>query len=381
MNHLGTIPILLALVATSGHRLADEPKSSWITFLSHRTGGNLLYRMHPDGSGLESIFGGELKDVPGLAKGMTWYREPHWTRQSPDGRFFLSWTIDRVEPLQRRGPPPRFLLHLGRTDGGPTRLITPDSEEHFSWSPDSRRFAYSRSQGKTLATLRYSLPPRTELVIAQVDGTSEDLVLDRPGVWVPLDWSPDGTRLLVAYQTSLIFQRSSSALFELDLVAAREEISRLRSNPARSEPEKEGEVPSGGGLRVVLPLKRTIGCGSARYSPDGKSIALVESTLVPPKDDLIDPAKYASSFELRVRNLESKQDRVICHESDIFGGPICWSPDGSQILFARTGASGKVGRLFRTPSGDDGLAIWSVGADGGNLHKLTSGWCPDWRVR
>ena len=381
MNHLGTIPILLALVATSGHRLADEPKSPWITFLSHRTGGNLLYRMHPDGSGVESVFGGELKDMPGLSKGMTWYREPHWTCQSPDGRFFLCWAIDQGVPQRQSVVPPRFLLHLGRTEGGPTRLITPDSDEAFAWSPDSRRFTYSRSLATHWANLRHPAPPRSELVIAQLDGASEDVVLDRPGLWSPLDWSPDGKRLLVSYLSSRILQRASSAVFELDLVAAREHMNRVGSNPKPPDPEKDGEVPTGGGLRVVLPLRRTLGCGSARYSPDGKSIAFIESSLVPPKDDLIDPAKFAASFELKVRDLAGERDRVVCRESDIFGGPLCWSPDGGHILFSRTGAAEKTSIFSRAKPGDQGMAVWSIGVDGQNLRKVTSGWCPDWRAR
>lgn len=381
MKHLRTITVLMAVTASASHGLADGPEGSWITFLSRRTGGNVLHRMRPDASGEGRVFGGELKDMPGLAEGMTWYREPHWTRQSPDGRFFLSWALDRGLPPQRYLSPPRFLLHLGRTDGGPTRLITPDSEEVFSWSPDSRRFAYARTLVAHPASLRHPIPPRTELIIAQLEGSSEEVVLDRPGLWAPQDWSTDGKRLLVSYRSSMILQKASSALFELDIVAAREEIARLRSSPKRPEPEKDGDVPTGGGLRVVLPPRREIGCGSARYSPDGTSIALIGSSLVPPKDDLIDPAAYASSFELRVHDLEGGKARVLCREPDIFGGPLCWSPDGSRILFARTGARENPGRSNRGQAGDEGMAIWSIGTDGANLRRLTSGWCPDWRAR
>ena len=51
-----------------------DPEGSFITFLSHRSGRNLLYRMRPDGSNLTPIFGGELKDVPGLTEGLSLYR-------------------------------------------------------------------------------------------------------------------------------------------------------------------------------------------------------------------------------------------------------------------------------------------------------------------
>ena len=64
-------------------------EGSWITFVSHRTGSNLLYRMRPEGSDCTSIFGGPIKDAPGVAAEMTLYREPHWTWQSSDGQWIV----------------------------------------------------------------------------------------------------------------------------------------------------------------------------------------------------------------------------------------------------------------------------------------------------
>ena len=75
--------------------------------------------------------------------------------------------IDLVQPIKRHRMPPRFLLYLGRLDGGPTRLITPDSDEVFAWAADSLRFVYSRSLLNRPTTVDHSVPPRTELVIAR----------------------------------------------------------------------------------------------------------------------------------------------------------------------------------------------------------------------
>ena len=88
---------LIVAVTTSACRGANLD-GSLITFLSHRTGRNLLYKMRPDGSRVTPIFGGELKDVPGLTEGSMLYRTPHWTRQSPNRRFFLSWATDAGYP-------------------------------------------------------------------------------------------------------------------------------------------------------------------------------------------------------------------------------------------------------------------------------------------
>ena len=250
MRFVRVISVCMAVAATAGARCPAAKDGAWITFLSHRTGENVLYRMHPDGSDLQPIFGGELKDTPGLPEGMKWYRQPHWSRQSPDGAYFLSWAIDLGQPLKRYHMPPRFLLHLGRLDGGPTRLITPDSEEVFAWAPDSQRFVYMRSLKGHPATVDHPLPPRSEFVIAALDCSGQQVILDRSGIWLPHDWSPDGKRMLVSYTTSQNPQKASYALFELDLDAAKEEMSRARSSPKPPGPKDEDGIPSGGGLRA-----------------------------------------------------------------------------------------------------------------------------------
>lgn len=53
---------------------------SWITFLSNRTGQNLLYRMRPDGAELKAVFGGRVEGLPGISPKYTVYLEPHWSR-------------------------------------------------------------------------------------------------------------------------------------------------------------------------------------------------------------------------------------------------------------------------------------------------------------
>jgi hypothetical protein len=125
------------MVATAGSVRTDEPKDPWITFLSHRTGANLLYKMRPDGSEMMPIFGGALTDMPGIPEGESFYRQPHWTRQSPDRRYFLSWACDVTKQSQAH-----FMLYLGRLGGGPVRIIDAGTDELFAWSPDSTRFAY-----------------------------------------------------------------------------------------------------------------------------------------------------------------------------------------------------------------------------------------------
>ncbi|MDR3618553.1 MAG: DUF1559 domain-containing protein [Paludisphaera borealis] len=359
---------------------AVETGGSWISFLSHRTGRNLLYKMRPDGGEPQPFFGGEIEAAPGLAEGAVWWREPHWSRQSPDGRFFLSWAVDRGLPVQRHKTPPRFLLHLGRMEGGPTRLITPDAEEIFTWSPDSRRFAYARSLWNNPMNLFHHVEPRTQLVVAAVDGSGETVILDRPGLWAPLDWSLDGARLLVSYGSSPSIQSMSMALFELDIAKAEADAESAGLRSRGAEKGDAESVPEGGGLRAILPLKRGLGAMVGRYSPDGKTIAVVRSTLQTEGDALIAPARYVASFELGLLDPDGRAYRVIYKPEKpiLFSGPICWSPDGRSILFAQYDRPEQVVTPDPDPDSDV-LSIWSIGRDGGEPRRITGGWSADWR--
>ena len=144
-----------------------------------------------------------LEDVPGLSEGQVLYRDPHWTRQSPDRKFFLSWAHDK-SPSSEKCPWPRsvFMIYLGRIDGGPARVLAPvRSGEVFTWAPDSRKFAYSRMNGPDVRTVTGLAPrvPSTQVVVAEIDGTEEEVVLEKAGYWTASDWSPDGNRLLLIY--------------------------------------------------------------------------------------------------------------------------------------------------------------------------------------
>lgn len=69
--------IILASSVANDRLCAADDDGFWITFVSHRTGENLLYRMRPDGSECQPIFGGPIADAPGVGEGMSLYREPH----------------------------------------------------------------------------------------------------------------------------------------------------------------------------------------------------------------------------------------------------------------------------------------------------------------
>ena len=62
---------------------------------------------------------------------------------------------------------------------------------------------------------------------------------------------------------------------------------------------------------------------------------------------------------------------VLCLRPDIFAGPICWSPDGQQILFTRFSDKDVAANPDPDPPPrGDVFEIWSIGRDGTNLRRL-----------
>jgi Tol biopolymer transport system component len=258
------------------------------------------------------------------------------------------------------------MIYLGRIDGGPARVLAPvRSGEVFTWAPDSRKFAYSRMNGPDVRSVTGLAPkvPSTQVVVAEIDGTEEEVVLEKPGYWTAADWSPDGNRLLLIYDPTRSTQFGRSDLIELDLNMARREKERLK------ELQPAEDFASG---RTVEYCLNSLTDGQpigwfveARYSPDGKSIAVVFSR----RARLIDPGFH----ELGLFDIASETVKPIVEvpNPEVIGGPICWSPDGTEILFAR--------REIPEESNGQLPNIWAIRPDGTEARFLTQGWSPDWR--
>ena len=103
-----------------------------------------------------------------------------------------------IRPMDKDGETPIPFSHLGRTDGsGSTRVIAPVCEEADGHHHRTASLAY---------VVPTSLDPEDRLAarmsrvfVTAIDGTNEQLILERPGVWLPADWSPDGKKLLLAW--------------------------------------------------------------------------------------------------------------------------------------------------------------------------------------
>jgi len=265
------------------------------------------------------------------------------------------------------------MLYLGATNGIWSTVVEPNAEEVFAWSPDSRRLAFAIHHHKhpRVGYLR-AAAPTSEIVLLVADRTAREVVLDRPGIWSPSDWSPDGKRLLLEFksQAGSSALDSTSDLYELDLVAFQD----IRKN------HREVSQADAVTLLVQNYLKELTGkvekprfmCG--RYSPDGKHIAAVR---------YLEP--WNGRGRARRGNLALIERAALTittiaespgDQSDGFRGPICWSPDGRRILFSRNLTEAESQSKEKMPGG---LAIWSVPIEGGEQTFVTTGWCPEWR--
>jgi hypothetical protein len=304
---------------------------------------------------------------------MTLYREPHWTWQSPDQKYFASWAWDSFRPRGKSAVRPRFRLYLGRADGtGPVRLLTPVCQEAVAWSPDSQRVAYAVTTDREASA--HPNPARmTRIYVVAIDGTSEDMIFEQPGLWEPQDWSPDGKKLLLTHR-EFIGPLMRSDLVEIDMAT----VEKMQKDARRNSSER-WQNSSTGALEPVLGDTAPVSPNDARYSPDGKFIAVtaIRKAEKPGAD------WKPLDFELGVIDRATATYRKVVWYPDGLRGPICWSPHGLEIVFSRPLKAGDKREAMAPGDGalnqEHGLGLWAIKPDGSGERFLTTGWSPDWR--
>jgi hypothetical protein len=206
----------------------------------------------------------------------------------------------------------------------------------------------------------------TQVVIVGTDGTNEEVILEKPGFWEVYDWSPDGRKLLLVYHSAPSYRYGTGTIIEFDLVGAR------RQN------EREAKVRPGldfASSPYVEPSLRLLTSGQsgffavARYSPDGKWIAANLSRHQQPPG-----SKDPDFSELARIEVADATLRTIAKCPAGLIGPVCWSPNGLEIVFARRFSPDE----HRVPV-PEGVGIWAIRPDGTEARLITTGWSPDWR--
>ncbi len=260
---------------------------------------------------------------------------PRW---SPDGKF-LSFTSSRQDKrsqvwlLDRRGGEARKLTKL-----------TVDMGE-YAWSPDSKQFAFVLTDAPDTSKTK----------------TTKPIVIDR------FHFKQDGQGYIQGKQRSHLYlydiasgkldtltrgnYDESSPTWSLDgkQIAF---VSNRTPEPERNENTDIWIIDAKTGAQARQLTTWTGSDGSPRWSPDGKSIAYLQST---------SPEKYMMYDQnmLAVIPSQGGAPTLLTRTLDRPVGPAAWSKDGKSILFLVTD--------------DRQRYIASIPATGGALSKVSAG--------
>jgi TolB protein len=213
-------------------------------------------------------------------------------------------------------------IYAIRPGGASARRLTRTKSQdgHPAASPDGRRIAYTRG---------FSDPPRTQIWTMRKDGSHRRLVArgTEPA------WSPDGRRIV------FVGPRPPRALSRPEIFIMRADGTHIRR----------------------LTNNRTASDRSPAFSPDGKRIVFVSNR---------DATGGPGNVEIWVMDTDGGHAVNLTRSPYIDDHPA-WSPDGSWILFERSGEWVTPAPLFvMHPDGSDQHQV-------GTLAGRMATWSPD----
>jgi Tol biopolymer transport system component len=216
------------------------------------------------------------------------------------------------------GSPLNNVIYAIEPDGtGQQEIVRPGLSP--SWSPDGRRVAFG------------GFPPNG-IEVTNPDGTGR-VVLTRPpgiiGAHFEPDWAPDGA--LIAFSESFRVDDLGNTGSALRVVGS-----------------------DGSGVRYLL-----FGNSSPAWSPDGLRLAYADYTTRLEENEDGDLVEVRDSG-IKTSNLDGTA-MVQLTSGPHFDHSPDWSPDGSQVVFQRSG-----------------VGLYVVNADGSGLRFLAPGASPSW---
>ncbi len=318
--------VLADLEVSSYQQLSWSPDGSDIFFVRVPDLDPTLYAAAPDGSKLAII--GDGPAIP-----------------SPDGRFTVGFDPDTGELVIAADPGRAGPLGHEALNG----LRLPSSE--IVWSPDSAWLALMTGEKGS-----------DQVLLWDAKGTGDLRLVETPGRFSAVRWSPDGRRFAYSDRSDLWAVDASSGERELlvngnysafDWSPASDEMAVLDQHSLTIVPlDGEGE------RRVVMEPPPPQGNPTLRWSPDGDRFAI---------------------GDIRSIHVVSAASGEVEMNAASFIEGLAWSVDGSFLAFGAGGTQG----------GDLAGGIYILEAASGELVKLTQaasrshvvrGWLDDGRV-
>jgi Tol biopolymer transport system component len=386
----------------------------WIVYTQERAGASDIYRIHPDGTGLERLTDDPAFDDQGAL--------------SPDGRSlaFVSTRGSGTANLWRLDLATRQCKAL--TTGQPGNFRP-------AWSPDGAWIAFSSDRDTTPGVFpgQWEVLQSTGIYIIRPDGSGLRRVTRTGGVAGSPSWSADGKRILYyeTDETGAYLAKGGNSRTELVSVdvGTGERKQYTASNQVKLAPKwlSGGRIgyavrsslsstdAASSGIRIWRPDRRvdSVVDGLAHnpsWSPDGGRLVfervvrrgttehLIPTTSHDPEFELYLSEPFAS-FSVDGRQLVYSQygnkglsagdtsveimaadgsgKRTLFHQAGAAAYDATWSPANDTILFS-------VGRYFRSP-GLPAAQIATIKPDGSDFHVVVDdgvnngfpSWSPD----
>jgi dipeptidyl aminopeptidase/acylaminoacyl peptidase len=358
-------------------RLRWRPDGSISVLVAEKTGPQVL-SIKPDNTGAQIV-----TSAPLGVGGYEW---------SPDGTSIAYITRDAgpsAPPIANKvgaNPPATRLWLQPINPAAAARAITPPDQyvDSFAWSPDSKEIAYAWAP-----VVGFLAPYQTKIFAIAADTGAARPIIDRPGMNVSPQFSPDGKKLSfisTSERTGIIAPRG------LAVADAAARNSNIRSYPMNGAwiaeiawlPDSqavyvtmnEGTFATGAGMFEMPVVKVTLSDGKAErlgdqratlqystsLSRDGKTIAFREVGARDMGDLVVMDVASKKARQLTIVNPELKQLAL----GDL--KPVSWkSFDGMEIW-----------GLLLTPPGHDGKSKIPllVYCHGGPIGGVTLGIFP-----
>jgi Tol biopolymer transport system component len=403
------------------HAFAYSPSYSadghWVVFTAERDGQADIYRIHPDGAGLQQLTDDPAFDDQGAL--------------SPDGKMlaFVSTRGGGTANIWLMDLSSKTYTNLTKHHSGNFRP---------SWSPDGRWIAFTsdRDSQPGLNPGMWEHLQSTGVYVIKPDGKDLRRLTRNDGVAGSPSWSADGHKV-VFYETDEVGAylaksgQSRTEIVSIDVTTG-ERKQYTASNETKLSPrwlsdgrisyiKRAGDDTSG--LRIWHPSRRvdTVIRGAVRnasWSPDGKSVVYERISRLGSTQHLVPTFSPDADFELflnepfpffspdgtkllysqyglgksattglefsspqntsiEIMNLSGTDKHTLFHREGFSAFSGEWSPAGDEIVLA-------IGRYFRAP-GLPPAQIGLVKPDGSNFRLIVDdgmnngfpSWSPD----